>query len=213
MAQSNATTTDRERAPDSKSAVQEFQVKRLKRDFRDIRLSPDYGPLCEFFAAEIYSAKDFTERNAGFRRVTNQFRSILGDEIHTGLIRLLDLHALTDELDDRVAAELTRRGIPTGFTEVQYEAVYRDLDNFDDRRRQIELILESFRFTHQVSQMALIGMVLRSARLAAGIFTRDHAIELLDKAYRIMHRVRNIEPFVQEIGARELARLDRIYGR
>lgn len=197
----------------AKSAVQDFQVRRLKRDFRDLRLSPDYGELCEFFAAEIYSARDFTERNAGFRRVTNQFRAVIGDEIYAGLVRLLDLHALTDRLDDEVAAELARRGTPTDFTELQYESVYRDLDNYGDRKLQIDMILDSFRFTHVVSQMRLIGMVLSSARIAAGLFTKDHAIELLDHAYRLMRDVRNIEPFVAEIGTREYARLDRIYGR
>jgi hypothetical protein len=200
-------------SPDAKAAVQDFQVRRLKRDFRDLRLSSEYGPLCDFFAAEIYSAKDFTERNASFRRVTSQFRSILGDEIYSGLTRLLDLHALTDRLDDLVAAELARRGTPTEFTEPQYERVYKDLDNFDDRRLQIDMILDSFRFTHHVSQLTFIGMVLKSARVATGIFSKNHAIELLDRAYRIMREVRNIEPFVVEIGAREHARLARIYGR
>jgi hypothetical protein len=198
---------------EAKNAVQEFQVRRLKRDFRDIRMSPEYGPLCDFFATEIYSARDFTERNTGFRRVTTQFRNIIGEEIHEGLIRLLDLHALTDRLDDEVATLLGERGIGTNFTEAQYEDAYRVLDNYEDRRAQIEMIVDSFHFTHRVSQMTFIGMVLKSARFAAGIFTKDHAIELLDRAYWLMRDVKDIRPFTDEIGRREMRRLDRIYGR
>jgi hypothetical protein len=198
---------------EAKNAVQDFQVRRLKRDFRDLRLSAEYGPLCDFFATEIYSAKDFTERNAGFRRVTTQFRSIIGDEIYHGLIRLLDLHALTDRLDDEVAAYLADRGTPTEFTESQYEKAYRALDNYEDRRLQIDMIIDSFHFTHHVSQMTFIGMVLKSARIATGLFTKDHAIELLDRAYWLMRDVKDIGPFVAEIERREIARLDRIYGR
>jgi hypothetical protein len=198
---------------EAKVAVQEFQVRRLKRDFRDLRLSPEYGPLCDFFAAEIYSAKDFTERNEAFRRVTTQFRGIIGEEIYGGLIRLLDLHALTDRLDDGVAERLVESGRPVDFTEPDYEIAYRALDNYEDRRRQIDMIVESFRFTHRVSQMPFIGVVLKSARLAAGLFTRDRAIELLDRAYRIMREVRSIEPFALEIERREVERLDRIFGR
>jgi hypothetical protein len=198
---------------EAKNAVQEFQVRRLKRDFRDIRASAEYGPLCDFFASEIYSARDFSERNAGFRRVATQFRSILGEEIFHGLIRLLDLHTLTDRLDDEIASLLLERGIGTNFTEAQYEEAYRHLDNYDDRFLQLEMIGESFHFTHRVSQMTFIGMILKSAKVAAGLFTKDHAIELLDKAYWLMRDVRDIKPFTDEVARRELARLDRIYGR
>jgi hypothetical protein len=62
----------------TKLAVQEFQVRRLKRDFRDLRKSEEYGPFSEFFATEIYSARDFTERNESFRRLAHQFRGLLG---------------------------------------------------------------------------------------------------------------------------------------
>jgi hypothetical protein len=197
----------------AKNALQEFQVRRLKRDFRDLRMSKEYGALCDFFATEIYSARDFTERNAGFRRVTTQFRSIIGDEIHDGLIRLLDLHALTDRLDDELSSLLVERGTGVNFTESQYEDAYRQLDNYDDRALQISMIMDSFRFTHRVSQMTFIGMVLKSARIAAGLFTKDHAIELLDRAYWLMRDVKDIRPFTDEVGRRELARLDRIYGK
>jgi hypothetical protein len=198
---------------EAKSAVQEFQVRRLKRDFRDIRMSAEYGPLCDFFASEIYSARDFTERNAGFRRVTTQFRNILGEEIYHGLIRLLDLHALTDRLDTEIASLLADQGTPVNFTETQYEEAYRKLDNYDDRSAQLEMIVESFHFTHRVSQMTFIGMVLKSAKIASGLFTKDHSIDLLDRAYWLMRDVKNIEPFTEEVARRELARLDRIYGR
>jgi hypothetical protein len=213
MADLSIASASGESLAEAKTAVQDFQVRRLKRDFRDLRMSPDYGPLCDFFASEIYSAKDFTERNAGFRRVTTQFRSILGDDIYGGLIRLLDLHALTDRLDDEIASLLVERGTPLNFTEAQYEKAYRDLENYDDRRHQIDLIIDSFHFTHRVSQMTFIGMILKSAKVAAGLFTKDHAIELLDRAYWLMRDVRDIGPFTVEIGRRELERLDRIFGR
>jgi hypothetical protein len=198
---------------EAKAAVQEFQVRRLERDFRDLRRSPEYGALCEFFATEIYSASDFTERNEGFRRVTTKFRGILGEEIYTGLIGLLDLHALTDRLDDEVAGRLTAAGWPVNFSEKQFEDAYRQPGNYDDRRTQIAMITESFRFTHRVSQMPFIGVVLRSARLAAGIFTRDRSIEVLGRAHTIMRDIRSIEPFAAEVERRELERLDRIFER
>jgi hypothetical protein len=174
-------------------------------------MSAEYGEFCEFFADEIYSARDFTERNESFRKVTTQFRAIIGDEIFTGLIRLLDLHRLTDELDDKMAVLLEQESLIEVFTEADYEYAYRALDNYGERRTQLEMIVDSLRFTHDVSQRAFIGMVLRSARVAAGIFTKDRILELLDTAYHTLRGIENIEPLTAEVWRRELARLDRIY--
>jgi hypothetical protein len=197
----------------TKLAVQEFQVRRLKRDFRDLRKSEEYGPFSEFFATEIYSARDFTERNESFRRLAHQFRGLLGDEIHSGLVRLLDLHSLTDQLDEQIAGALITAGTPRNFTEAQYERAYRELDNYDERHLQIELIIESLTFTHRISQMALINVVLKSARLAVGFFSKDRTIELLEHACSTLRNISNVDYLVGEIRDRELARLNRIFGR
>jgi hypothetical protein len=197
----------------TKLAVQEFQVRRLKRDFRDLRKSEEYGPFSEFFATEIYSARDFTERNESFRRLAHQFRGLLGEEIYNGLVRLLDLHSLTDRLDERMAEELIAAGTPRSFTETQYERAYRDLDNYDERLLQIELIIESLTFTHHISQMALINVALKSARLAVGLFSKDRTVELLEHACSTLRHIKNVDFLVGEIRDREVARLDRIFDR
>ena len=198
---------------EAKAALQEFQVRRLKRDFRDLRMSAEYGPFADFFATEIYSARDFTERNESFRRVTNQFRHLIGEEIYVGLVRLLDLHSLTDRLDDEMSVALAAAGRPVGFSEAQYEEAYRQLDNYDERRLQIDLIVESLEFTHRISQMSLIGVVLKSVRVAAGLFTKDRIVELLERAYSTMRGIRDVRYLAEEVRKRELERLDRIYGK
>ena len=198
---------------EAKTAVQDFQVRRLKRDFRDLRMSEEYGPFSEFFATEIYSARDFTERNESFRRLTGQFRHLLGDEIYHGLIGLLDLHKLTDELDEVVAQRILDDGIPLAFTEVQYEKIYRDIDNYDERVRQIEMIIESLHFTHHVSHQALIGIVLKSAKVATGLFSKDRTVGVLEHAYSTLKNIKDIAYLSGEVRQRELGRLDRIYGK
>lgn len=197
----------------AKIALQEFQVRRLKRDFRDLRLSEEYGPFTEFFATEIYSARDFTERNESFRRITTQFKGLLGEEIYTGLTRLLDLHSLSDRLDSEMSTLLIDAGIPVKFTETEYERAYRELDNYDERLLQIDMIIESLQFTHHISRMALIGVALKSARVAVGIFSKDKIVELLETAYSTLRGIKSIDYLCNEVRVREVARLDRIYGR
>ena len=118
-----------------------------------------------------------------------------------------------DRLDADVAVVLVDMGVPVDFTEAQYEEAYRRLDNYDERLFQIELIIESLEFTHRVSQMTLIGVVLKSARLATGLFSKDRAVELLERAYSMLRHIKDIGYLVGEIRTREVARLDRIYAR
>jgi len=197
----------------AKTAVQDFQVRRLKRDFRDLRMSEEYGPFSDFFATEIYSARDFTERNESFRKITGQFRSLLGEEIYHGLVSLLDLHSLTDRLDEAVAERMIAAALPQSFTETQYEKIYRDLDNYDERKQQIEMIVESLQFTHRISHQTLIGVVLKSAKVATGLFSKDRTVAVLEHAYSTLRHIRDITHLNDEIRRRELGRLDRIYGR
>lgn len=198
---------------EAKAAVQDFQVRRLKRDFRDLRMTEEYGPFAEFFATEIYSAKDFTERNESFRRLTGQFRHILGDDIYTGLVGLLDLHSLTDELDEMVAEGLLVRQIPLTFSEAQYERIYREIDNYEVRVHQIEMIVTSLAFTHRISHQALIGVVLKSAKVATGLFSKDRTVAVLEHAYSTLRHIKDIGFLSGEIERREISRLDRIYGK
>jgi hypothetical protein len=174
-------------------------------------MSEEYGPFSEFFATEIYSARDFTERNESFRRLAQQFKHVLGDEIYTGLVRLLDLHSLTDRLDDLMADALRAAGTPLKFTEAQYEDAYRVLDNYDERLLQIDLIVECLQFTHHVSQMTLITFVLKSAKIAVGLFSKDRVVELLEHACATLRNIKNVDYLIGEIRDREVARLDRIY--
>jgi hypothetical protein len=134
-------------------------------------------------------------------------------EIYTGLVRLLDLHSLTDRLDERMAEALLDMGIPLKFSENEYERAYADLDNYDERLKQIEMIIESLQFTHHISQMSLIGVALKSARVAVGIFSKDKIVEMLETAYTTLRSIKKLDYLCNEVRVREVARLDRIYGR
>ena len=120
---------------------------------------------------------------------------------------------MTDELDEVVAKRILSDGLSLSFTEAQYEKIYRDLDNYDERVRQIEMIIESLHFTHHVSQQALIGMVLKSAKVATGLFSKDRTVGVLEHAYSTLKNIKDITYLSNEVHRREIGRLDRIYGR
>jgi hypothetical protein len=61
--------------------------------------------------------------------------------------------------------------------------------------------------------MSLIGVVLKSVRVAAGLFTKDRIVELLERAYSTMRGIRDVGYLIEEVRKRELERLDRIYGK
>lgn len=196
-----------------KRELQDFQVKQLKRNFNDLYTSQEYGPLCEFFAQDIYAPRDFEERNRSFEQISSYFRNALGERFFQGLIRLLDLYELSDTLDNLMVITLEKMGVKKNISQEQYDEAYYRCNNYDTRIEQLELIVECFHFTHALCQYRFIGMILKTARLTAHMFTasRDNIVDMLERGYNALRPVKNIRPFTDTIYDRELKRLNRIY--
>ncbi|MCS7079132.1 MAG: hypothetical protein NZ585_03665 [Chloracidobacterium sp.] len=196
-----------------KRELQDFQVKQLKRNFSDLYNSKEYGPLCEFFVQDIYAPRDFEERNRSFEQISNYFRNALGERFFHGLIRLLDLYELSDALDNLMVVTLEKMGVRRNISQEQYDEAYYRCNNYDARIEQLDLIVECFHFTHSLCQYRFIGMILKTARLTAHMFTmsRDNIVDMLERGYNALRPVKNIQSLTDTIYERELKRLNRIY--
>jgi hypothetical protein len=125
--------------------------------------------------------------------------------------QVLELLDLTNRLDESVVAALVALGAPPGFDEATYERAYRLADNYEERRRQIELVREALYNVYKLSRRPLMGAVLHRTRglaYAAGMADIHH---FLLAGYEAIKPVRDIHRFVETICVREELRLDRIY--
>ena len=80
-------------------ALIRFQVDRLKGTYGDFLEKKEYREITQFFLHEVYTTRDVTERNNGFKKVYEKFKGKLGASLVNHLAKLVDLNDLSEELD------------------------------------------------------------------------------------------------------------------
>lgn len=192
-----------------------FQVGRLRRTYADFAAAPRFQHIARFFFEDVYSTEDKAERDAQFKQLYESFRKKLGAEITAGVGELVALNELSNELDQKLAIKLGEIVPGDSFDEPQYERAYALCDNYGDRLIQIETLGHCIRYFHGLGQNFLIGVALTAVKAAAGLFGGEIVIGFLDRGYHAYRSVTKseIEQFETAVTSREMARLDRIYGR
>jgi hypothetical protein len=191
-------------------ALQIFQSNRLRRDYSDLAAIPQYEPVGEFFFIEMYGPRDFSDRNAGARKIQSFLHILPGVKLRD-IEEVLDLLEITVQLDDEMAQLMLDRDTGVDFDEATYEQIYREADNYDERFHQLELIRKSLYNVFQLSRSQLLGMALHRSRLFARLAGIEAVHGFLMKGYDAVHGVSNIDRFAHTVYDRELARLNRIY--
>jgi len=190
--------------------LQEFQAIRLRRDYDHFGQQPEYAALADFFFNDMYGPRDFSARDTQARRL-HQFIHLAPGLSMRDIEVTLDLLDLTVRLDEQLAAQLEKNQAPVPFDEATYERAYRDADAYQPRVRQIDLISESLLRVHRLAKMPLLGTALNNSKTIARVMGMGDLHRFLRKGYNALESVEDLKPFLNEVTARELERLDRIY--
>ncbi|HWQ14942.1 MAG TPA: hypothetical protein VNL77_19245 [Roseiflexaceae bacterium] len=191
-------------------ALQAFQSRRLRRDHADLAAEPQYRAIAEFFFEEIYGPRDFTRRDEQARRMHVLVGMAPGVVIRD-VEQVLELLDLTNLLDESVVEQLHTLGAPHDFDEPTYERAYRLADNYDDRRRQIQLVRDALYNVYKLARRPLIDIALHRTRGIAHAAGLADIHRFLLTGFEAIKPVRDIHRFVETICVREESRLDRIY--
>ncbi|NTU78710.1 MAG: hypothetical protein HGA45_04805 [Chloroflexales bacterium] len=193
-------------------ALQVFQSNRLRRDYSDLAEIEQYGPVGEFFFTEMYGPRDFADRDAGARRLHHIIQMLPGVHLND-VEEVLDLLELTNVLDDDLARLMLELGTGIDFDEATYEHAYRVANNYDARLYQLNLVNSSLHNVYRLSRSHLLGMGLHRSHLLAVLAGIEAAHTFLVRGYDALRDVNDITLFADTVRSRELARLNRIYGR
>jgi len=144
-------------------SVKEFQHARFMRDYAALLVDPRYGKAAKFFLEEIYGPADFAGRDAEFERVVPLMARVLPDDVMGTIAELIELHALTEELDQQMAAALG----PSNVDDRSYRAAWLQVDRRPDRDRQLELLLRAGRALDRYTGNKMLSATLRVMRAPA----------------------------------------------
>jgi len=124
-----------------KRALQSFQQNRLRSTYMDMMENPDYSKMAIFFFEKLYAPEDFSFRDASIKKLHKVLKGAVYKGMVSAISMVIELHELSDDLDDLMVEKMIENGVGPDMTMEQYQDVYRQLDNYDQRVYQIKLPL------------------------------------------------------------------------
>ena len=141
-------------------AIKQYQHARFARDYAALLASPRYGAAATFFLDDLYGPEDFTARDAEFERVVPLMARLLPEEVKRTVADLIELHSLTEGLDQRMAQALNSADID----KPSYRGAWLRVGRRPDRERQLALLLGCGRALERHTRSKLLVGTLRIMR-------------------------------------------------
>jgi hypothetical protein len=180
----------------------QWQARRLNATYGDLARDPRYAEAIAFFQSELYGPGDFSQRDADLARVVPIMIRVLPDSAVETVAMAMELSTLSHELDHALVGKLDAAA---PLTVSAYCDAYRACGNRDERRRQIELIVQTGgaleRYVRQPVLRPLLAMMRGPARMA-GLSTLQ---EFLERGFASFSDMRDVEVFLETIDKRETA--------
>jgi hypothetical protein len=204
-------TTDSEYFLQLKRSLQTFQSVRLNNTYADLKSDPEYTKIGRFFFEKLYAPEDFSFRDASIKKL----HKLLKGKIYAGIIsavsKVIELHELSDVLDDRMVEHMIALKVGTDMDMDQYQRVYRSLDNYDERLYQIALGKEVTQRFHRLSKNWAVAVSLNTVRTVAHLIGMGKIVDFIHEGYIGFRSIKNIDYFVDTIDERERAWHDEIW--
>lgn len=184
--------------------VKRFQAQRFAGTYADLLDGGSYAPAARFFLEELYSDRDYRERDAQFARIAGALERLFPEAVVATAVALADLHALTESLDTEMAlAWHGADGPPVRRYHRAWTAVgQRTLR--DTQLREVLAMGEDLARLTRTPGLRLMLRMMRGPAQAAGLGALQHFLERGFDTFAAMARARGqVEGFLGLIRERE----------
>jgi len=188
-------------------AVKSLQARRFAGTYQDLLRGPPYGAAARFFLVELYSDRDFAERDAQFARIAGAVERFFPAIVVQTAVNLAQLHALTEALDHDMAVQwLAAESDPS--ETARYVQAWRAVGRRNDRQAQLADVLaigdELARLTRTPGLRTMLRMMRKPAS-AAGLSALQQFLEAGFDTFAAMARAGHAPQFLRIIRERETA--------
>ncbi len=187
-------------------AVKALQARRFAGTYADLLAGGEYAAAARFFLEELYSDRDFAERDAQFSRIAGAVQHLFPQQVASTAVALAHLHLLTEQLDHAMGlAWLRTSGTDGG----RYVTAWRIVRQRDQREDQLSVVLrigqEMIRLTRTPGLRLMLKM-MRGPASAAGLGSLQAFLEAGFDTFGAMARnPGNAEAFLELVAQRESA--------
>jgi len=188
--------------------VKRWQARRLARTYADLAAQRRYRDATAFFLDEVYGEKDFSGRDQEMLRIVPVMTRILPASAVQTASLAVELEALTEDLDQRVARQLGRGEVD----EASYAKACRAASPRGERDRQLSLVRAVGERLDTLVHKPLVGRTLKLMGRPARLAGLGGLQDFLERGYEAFREMDGAEDFLALFERREGQVLDRIYG-
>ena len=195
------------------AAIKRFQAQRFQATYADLLQSRRYQTAARFFLEELYSDKDYAERDQQFARIASTIAKLFPQPVVNTAAALAEVHALTERLDDAMArAYLALQ--PMGDSQIdaaRYITCWRQVADPAARQHQLEVVLalgQSLDSLTRKPGLRTLLKMMRGPALAAGLTSLQRFLEAGFDAFQTM---RGADEFLKLIALRETEWIHRLF--
>ena len=186
--------------------LRRWQAQRLRGSFARFLEDPSRRPAAEFFLADVYGDHDFGRRDADIARVLPAMQRLLPGALLETVADAIELGALTQALDLRMAQALHRIAPRRQALDmVLYAGAYRECGLPRLRARQIALIADVGNGLARALRMPGVATLLRLSRVPARAAGLSELQGFLERGFEAFAALGDGARFVEEIRREEAA--------
>ncbi len=200
------------------SDIKAFQARRFNGTYFDLMQTEQYKPATLFFLEELYSEKDYSDRDAQFSRIASTLDRLFPKQVVQTAVVLAQLHSLTEDLDLAMAQQwlMTADSEPSSRYVATWNAVGRRADRMAQLNGALAVGQELVVLTHTPGLRMALKMMRRPAKLA-GMGALQHFLELGFDTFAAMgnksakSQSEGTDFFLSTIKKRESALIDQLF--
>jgi len=195
------------KAPPRLVELKGWQSERLARSYRDLAGKPRYRAATSFFLDDLYGTKDFSARDEAMMRVLPVMARMLPEAAMETATLAIEVEALSEDLDQRLAAALS----PGPITEASYAQAYRETSTPAERTHQIELLVMVGQRLDTLVKRPMVARTLRLMRRPARMAGLAELQDFLERGFESFRAMGDAKEFLETLERRELDYLSRIF--
>ena len=199
-----------------------FQQGRLQLTYPDLLGHARWGSAARFFLEELYGPKDFSERDQGLARVVPTLVRLFPKDVLTTVERLLQLHAVSEELDTLMAmaarSAVVGQGLgqmadaPASFWDAsRYGGAWRTVGRRLEREGQVRTVVDLGAQLDRLTRLPGLRQSLRFMRGPAQLSGLGPLQNFLERGFDAFKAMGGAGGFLATIDSREGVWLDFLF--
>lgn len=187
------------------ATIKRFQARRFQATYADLLGSARYKSAARFFLQELYSDKEYADRDQQFARIASTIAKLFPQAVVNTAGALAEVHALTEKLDDLMARHwlVDTEATPSSTDAARYIRCWRFVADDAARQRQLSVVLELGHALNRLTRMPGLRTMLKMMRRPAGAAGLESLQKFLESGFDAFADMRGADEFLALIRKRE----------